>query len=115
MSVAEKDRHGRKQHRRALDGKSWIGKAEAVYPIDFREEPNDLPERERNPDAEHADDERIEAGIGEECRPDLPVQHDHHESAQDEEYQHPDEKNPGRGKLKWINFVRHSDRGSAPN
>ena len=89
-------RHRREQHRRALDREPRIGEPEAVDPVHLREQPDHLPERQRDADEEHADDQRIEARIGEERGPDLPVEHDHDERAQDQEHHHPDQKDPGR-------------------
>ena len=51
-----------------------IGQAESVDPGDFRKQPQHLPERQHDADQQHADDQRIEAGIGEERLPDLAVQ-----------------------------------------
>ena len=106
-AVAEQRRHRRQQHRRALDREAGIGEPEAVDPVDLGEQPDHLPEREQDADQQHADDQRVEAGIGEEGRPDLLVEHDHDERAQDQEHQHPDQKNPGRGQLERIEVLRH--------
>ena len=95
-AIAENGSHRGQQNRRSLNGKPGIGQAEAVDPIDLRIEPDDLPEGEDDADQEHADDERIEPGIGKEGGPDLLVEHGHYERAQDQEHQHPDEENPGR-------------------
>ncbi len=106
-AVAEDRRHRRQQHRRALDREPRIGEPEAVHPVHLREQAGDLPERKHDTDEERADDERIEARIGEERDPDLLVEHDHDQRAQDQEHHHPDQKNPGRRKLEWIEVLRH--------
>ena len=76
-------------------GQPGIGQPEAVDPVDFGKRRITCRKASAIPMHEHADNEGIEAWIGEECRPDLPIEHDHDERAQDEEHQHPDEKNPG--------------------
>ena len=65
-AVAEDRRHRRQQHRRALDREAGVGEAEAVDPVDLGEQPDDLPERQQDADQQHAEDQRIEAGIGQE-------------------------------------------------
>ena len=62
--------------------------------LTFREEPNDLPERKRDPDHEHADDQRIQPWIGEESRPDLPVENEDDQCARMRNTRHPHQKNP---------------------
>ena len=58
----------------------------------------------------YTQDQAIEDGIGEKRSPDLLIEHDHDEGADGEEHHHPDEKNPGRGELKWIDLLRHGQR-----
>ena len=112
-AVAEDRGHRREQHRRALDREAGIGQPEAVDPVDLRKQPDHLPERQQDADEQHADDQRVEPGIGEEGDPDLPVQHDDDQRAQDQEHQHPDQKDPGRRKLEWVDVLRHGDGISA--
>ena len=59
---------------------------------------------------EREDDHAIEDGIGEKRDPDLLIEHDHDQGADGEEHHHPDDKNPGRGELKWIDLLRHGQR-----
>ncbi len=106
-AVAEQGGHRRQQHRRALDREARVGEAETVHPVDFRKQPDDLPEGQQDADEQNAEDQGIKAGIGEERRPDLLVEHDDDERAQDQEHHHPDEKNPGRRKLERVEFLRH--------
>ncbi len=111
--IAQERRHRREQDRRALDGETGIGEPEAVHPFDLGEQADDLPEGQRDADGEHADDQRIEPGIGEKRRPDLLVEHDDEKGAQRQEDHHPDEKDPGRGKLEWVDVLRHGNGISA--
>ena len=99
MRSPQERRHRREQHRRALDRKAGVGEPEAVDPVDLGEQPDDLPEGQHDADGEHADDQRVEARIGEERGPDLPVEHDHDERAQDQEHHHPDRKIRGEESL----------------
>ncbi len=101
------DGHRREQHRRALDRQTRIGQAEAVDPVDLREEPDHLAERQDDADQEHADDEGVEPGIGAEGFPDLAIEDDDHEPAEHEEDQHPKEVDAGRGELERIDVARH--------
>ena len=107
MRSPQDRRHRRQQHRRPLDREAGIGEAEAVDPGDLGEQPDHLPERQHDADQQHADDQRVEAGIGEEGGPDLPVEDDDDQRAQDQEHQHPDQKDPGRGKLERVEVLRH--------
>ena len=90
----------------AVHRKAGIGDAERIHPGDFRREPHHLPEREHDADDQHAEDQPVEAGIGEEGDPDLPVEHDRDQGAQDQEHQHADEKDPGRGQFRQGDFRR---------
>ena len=93
--VAQDRRHRRQQHRRPLDREAGIGEPEAVDPGDLRKQPNHLAEGEQDADQEHADDQCIEPGIGEEGDPDLAVEDYHQERADDQEHQHPHQEYPG--------------------
>ena len=81
--------------------------AEAVHPGDLGEQPDDLAEREQGADQENADDECVEARIGEEGGPDLAMQHRRHEAAQDQKHQHPHQEDAGRGELERVDVSRH--------
>jgi hypothetical protein len=84
-------------------------------PTHLGEQPDDLAEGERDADGEHADDQGVEPGIGQKRSPDLLVEHHHHERAQNQEHRHPDQKNPGRRQLEWIDILRHGDEISGPS
>jgi hypothetical protein len=72
-----------------------------------RKQPNHLPEGEQDADEQRRDDQAVKARIGHERKDDLLVENHQDERAQDQEHQHPDEKNPGRGQLQGIEFGRH--------
>ena len=114
-ALAQQHSHRRKQYRRALDREAGIGEPEAVDPVDLGEQAGDLPEGEQDADGEHAEDQCVQPGIGEERGPDLLVEHGQDEPAQNQEHQHPDEENPGRGQLKWIDVLRHGLGSEPPN
>ena len=50
MRSPENRRHRGEQHRRALDREPRVGEPEAVHPVDLREQPDHLPEGERDAD-----------------------------------------------------------------
>ena len=106
-AVAEDRRHGREQHRRALDRDPRVREPEAVDPRDLGKEPDDLAERQQNADHQDADDERVERRIGAEGDPDLLVENDDDQAAKDQEHQHPEQKDPGRCELEGIEVFRH--------
>ena len=113
-AVAQQDRHGASStggRSTARPGSASRNPLTQLTP----KQPDDLPEGKRNADAEHADNQRIKSGIGEERSPDLLVEHHHHERAQDQEHRHPDQKNPGRRQLEWIDILRHGDEISGPS
>ncbi len=56
-------------------------------------------ERQDCADAQHADDQRVQPRIGEEGLKDLALQHERDEHAQNDEHQHPDKEDAGRGEL----------------
>ncbi len=72
----------------------------------------DLPERQQDADHEHADDQAVEAGIGEERRDDLLVEDDGEQAAENEKDQHPHEENSRRGEFIWVECARHCLRAS---
>ena len=59
-------------------------------------------ERQDDADEQHADDQAVEPGIGHEGVEDLALQHEGDQRAQDQEHQHPDQKDAGRGELGLI-------------
>ena len=87
--------------------KPGIGEAEIVDPRDFRIETQHLTQRQHNADCTDADDERVQARIGHERDLDLLVQHKADQSDQNDEYQHPDQKDAGRRQLERIEFFGH--------
>ena len=91
-AVAQHGRHRREQHRRAFfRGAGRIGDAEIVDPGNFGIEPEHLAERIDNADQEHADDQRVKAGIGHEAVPDLlrlPIEDDGEQHGKDEKERH---------------------------
>ena len=54
------------------------------------------------PISKNADDQAVEPRIGKERFDDLPLKDEGDQPAQDEEHQHPDEKDAGRGEFGWI-------------
>ena len=110
--AAEDRRHRRQQRRVPIDRKPGIGDAEIVDPGDFRIEPDHLAERQDDADQEHQADQRVEAGIGEEGRDDLLVEHDHDQRAQHQEHQHPHQENPRRGQFGEFDLHRGAGRGA---
>src|SRR5215813_3865084 len=106
-----KDRcHGREKDRRPVDRQPGIGKAEIIDPRDFRIETQHLTQRQHNSDCTDAEDERVQARIGHECDFDLLVQHKPDQTDQDDEYQHPDQKDAGRRQLERIEVFGHELR-----
>ena len=93
-AVAQDRRHWREQHRRALDRKAGIGEPEAVDPGDLGKQPQHLAEGEQDADQQHADDQGVEPGIGEECIFDLAIEDHHHQHADGEEDHHPHQEDP---------------------
>ena len=53
MRSPQQHGHRREQHRRTFDREAGVGEPESVDPIDLGEQPDDLPEGERDADAEH--------------------------------------------------------------
>ncbi len=72
-----------------------------------RKQPDHLPERQDDADQQHADDQRVEAGIGHEGRPGSAGAGRRRPGAEDQEHQHPDQKDAGRGKFERIEVSRH--------
>src|SRR5262249_44334294 len=60
-------------------------------------------------------DTAVTPGMAGKRGPDLLVEHDHDERAQNQEHQHPDEKNPGRGELEGIDVLRHGEGITPPS
>ena len=108
-AAAEDRRHRRQQHRGAVDREAGIGEAEIIDPGDFRIKPQHLAQRENDADDQHADDQRVQAGIGHERRFDLLVQHEGDQSAQHDEHQHPQQEDAGRRQFERIEFFCHAD------
>ena len=88
-AVAEHGGHRREQNRRGLlRREAGIRDAEIVDPGDLGIEPEHLTERIDDADQKHADDQRVQAGIGHEARPELAglaVEDDNEQHGQDEE------------------------------
>ena len=70
-AVAQHGRHRREQHRCRVDGDAGIGDAEGVDPADLRIEAQHLAEGIDDADEQHADDQAVQAGIGQEARAEL--------------------------------------------
>ena len=68
-ALAQDGSHRRQEDRRAVDRDAGIGEPEPVHPRDFAEQPDHLAEGENDADRQHAEDQAVEAGIGEERRP----------------------------------------------
>ena len=74
------------------DRKTRVGNAERIDPSDFGIEPEDLPEREDDADAEHRDDQAVQPGVGLESALKLGKENGADETDQREEDQHPDQE-----------------------
>ena len=103
--AAEHGGDRREQRRLARYRKARIGAAETVDPGDFRKQPDDAMERQDDADDENADDQAIEPGIGHEGVEDLMLQHEGDQRAQDQEHQHPHQKDAGRAELDFEETV----------
>ena len=105
----EHGRHGREQHRRGLvGGDAGIGDAEIVDPADLRIEPQHLAEGIDDADDQHADDEAVQAGIGQEAVPQLlrlAVEDDGEQDREDEEQAHPPQEDLRAGELGLVGDV----------
>ncbi len=113
-ALAAQDRCHRRQQRRALpfDGEAGIGDPEIVDPGDLGIEPDHLTKRQNDADRQHRADQRVEAGIGEEGRDDLLVEHDHDQRTQHQKDQHADHENPRRGQFCQFDLHRGAGRGA---
>ena len=92
------------------DGDAGIGDAEIVDPADLRIEPQHLAERVDDADHEHADDQRVQAGIGHEAVPELlrlAVEDDGEQDGEDEEEAHAPQENLRAGELHLVSDRRH--------
>ena len=93
---------GRQQGRRPL------GLGAARHRVDvggLAEQPHDLPERDHDRDQQHAEDETVEPGIGQERRRDLLEQDEGQEADQDQEDQHAPEIDPGPRQRPFFAFA----------
>ena len=110
-AVLEHGRHGREQRGRGLvGGDAGIGDAEIVDPGDLRVEPQHLAERIDDADHEHADDQRIQPGIGQEAVPQLlrlTVEDDGQQDGEDQEEAHAPQENLRAGELHLVSDRRH--------
>ena len=109
--AAQDGRHRRQQRRALVEGETRIGNAEIVDPGDLRIEPDHLPEREDDADQKHEADQCVKSGIGKEGLNDLLVEHHHHEGAEHQEHQHPNQEYPGRGQLRQFDLHRRTGGG----
>jgi hypothetical protein len=75
--------------RRALDREPRVGKAETIHPGDFGKQPDHLPKGQQDTDEKHPDDESVEPRIRQKCRPDLTVQYNDEQPAENKKNQHP--------------------------
>jgi hypothetical protein len=94
-AVAQHGGHGRKQDRTLVRGEAGIGDAEIVDPVDLGVEPEHLTERINDADQKHADDQRVQAGIGHEAVAELSglaIEDDRQQDGQNEEQAHAPEK-----------------------
>ncbi len=92
--VPQNGGHRGEEHRRALDGETGIGKAEAVHPGDLGKQPDHLAERQQNADQQDDDDDRVEARIRQKGCPDLLVEDDDEQRPENQENQHPHQEDP---------------------
>ncbi len=107
-ALAQQRRHRREQHGRPRHRDAGIGDAEAVHPTDFGKQPQDLADRKHDPDQKRAEDDAVETGIGEKGGPDLPIEDDREQREEDQEHEHPHEKNSRRGNLdRGVEIARH--------
>ena len=104
--TAQDRRHWRQQGRAPVECQARIRYPEIIDPGHFGIQPHHLPERQDDADHQHAADQRVEAGIGEERGHDLLVEHRHHQRAQHQEHHHPHQKDPGRGQLGQFDLHR---------
>ncbi len=110
-AVLEHSRHGREQGGRGLvGGDARIGDAEIVDPVDLGVEPQHLAEGIDDADHEHADDQCVQARIGQEAVPQLlrlAVEDDGQQDGEDEEEAHAPQKNLRAGELDLVSDRRH--------
>ena len=88
-----------------------IGDAEIVHPVDLGVKPQDLAERIDDADHEHADDEPVQAGIGQEALAQLPrlsVEDDRKQDREDEEQGHAPEKDLGAREFDLVSDRCHA-------
>ena len=88
--------HRSQKYRRPIDCEARISEAEIVDPRDFRIEPQDLTQRQHNTDCFNAEDQRVQARIGQERDLDLLVEHEGNQPNEDDEHEHPDQEDARR-------------------
>ena len=110
-AVVQHGGHRREQRRRGLvGGDAGIGDAEIVDPVDLGIEPQHLAERIDDADHQHADDQRIQAGIGQEAVAELSglaVEDDREQHGEDEEQAHAPQEDLRAGELHLVSDRRH--------
>jgi hypothetical protein len=107
-AAAKDGGHRRQQHRRPVDRKAGIGKAEIVDPGDLRVKADHLAERQHDADRQHRQDQRIQARVGHKGDRDLLVEHKADQPAQDDEDQHPEQEDARRGQFERVEFFCHT-------
>ena len=88
--------------------------AQGVDPAHLREQPPDLPDRQDGADQHDADDQRVEARIGEKRGKDLTIEDEGDEPRQNQKDRHADEINPRR-RQRWAFHLRPLPENKGPN